>query len=45
MKIAIIAISVIVLVVVVAVGCRLLGRRSTAPTIPITAKLPSVPSD
>ena len=40
MKIAIIATSVIVVVTIVAVGCRLFRTRDTASTIPITAKLP-----
>ena len=41
MKIAIIAISVIVLVAIVAVGCRLLGKhRRTEATVPLTAKVP-----
>ncbi|MBR4901028.1 MAG: hypothetical protein IKZ46_08815 [Victivallales bacterium] len=40
MKIAIIVISIIVLVSIVAVGCRLLNSRNTAATIPVTAKLP-----
>ena len=40
MKIAIIVISVIALVAIVAVGCCLLGRRRTEATIPVAAKLP-----
>ncbi|MBQ7649684.1 MAG: hypothetical protein IJS15_01930 [Victivallales bacterium] len=40
MKIAIIAISVVALVAIVAVGCLLLSRRNTEATIKITAQLP-----
>ncbi len=40
MKIAVIAISVIVLVAIVAIGCCLFSRRDTEATIPVTAKLP-----
>ena len=40
MKIEIIAISLIVLVAIVVVGCRLFSKRDTKATIPVTAKLP-----
>ena len=40
MKVAGIALSVIVLVAIVAVGCRLFKRRNTAATITVTARLP-----